>query len=469
MKRVKWPSLIASLVVAIMVLGGGVFAASGAYLRKIVVFVEGVSPQVQQQVVKQSGSLVLNVLSLINGLAIQLPPDQATQALQALQANPSVEGVYDDPTIAAQGLATTGTGGQAQGIVIYINAVAAPAQEVYPWGLVRIGIPEVHAGHPGLDGSGVKVATLDTGIDVNHPDLKQNIIGGVNARAGEDQRDYQDYNGHGTHVAGIIAARSNKQGIIGAAPHILIYAIKVLDQNGAGKVSDLISGLGWVRANNINLVNMSLGFPQEWGPYPAIEKAIKRLYDAGVIMVAAAGNRNPRPVPPIAQGAGGDGAGGDTSPACTPAAQGAGGDGAGGDGSSFCYQTTKVKDPAAYPWVIAVGATDEQDLVTDYSRSGPEMALHGVVAPGGARNGTWLLSTNKGGGYGLGIGTSQAAAHVTGTIALALQLQRNLSFNDILALLKGGTTRSDGLSPQWEGAGLIDAEGLVNALMKSKK
>src|SRR5262249_1017150 len=266
--------------------------------------------------------------------------------------------------------------------------------------------------YPGLDGSGVKVAILDTGVDMNHPDLKQNITGGVNVRAGENQSDYQDDNGHGTHIAGIIAARLNKTGVIGAAPHIKIYAIKVFDQNGAGQVSDLISGLGWVHVNKINLINMSLGFPQEWGPYPVLEKAIKRLYDAGVIMVASAGNTNPRPVPTtIAQGAGGDGAGGDGScgssqspPPDEKTAQGAGGDGAGGDGSSFCYQTKRVKVPAAYPWVIAVGASDENGLVTDYSRSGPEMTLHGVVAPGGARDGTWLLSTNKGGGYGLGIG-----------------------------------------------------------------
>jgi subtilisin len=121
-----------------------------------------------------------------------------------------------------------------------------------------------------------------------------------------------------------------------------------------------------------------------------------------------------------------------------------------------------MKVPAAYPWVIAVGATDEKDKVTNYSRSGPEMTVHGVVAPGGARSGKWLLSTNIGGGYGLGIGTSQAAAHVTGTLALVL-LQRNLSFPDVLTLL-WSTARTDGLFPEWEGAGLIDAERLLDAL-----
>jgi subtilisin family serine protease len=97
------------------------------------------------------------------------------------------------------------------------------------------------------------------------------------------------------------------------------------------------------------------------------------------------------------------------------------------------------------------------------------MTDHGVVAPGGSRSGAWILSANKGGKYGLGIGTSQAAAHVTGTIALALQLQPNLSFEDVLALLQSTATNVldfDHTPPtsEWEGGGRIDAERLMEAL-----
>jgi len=261
---------------------------------------------------------------------------------------------------------------------------------------------------------------------------------------------------------------------------------------------------------------MSLGFPQELGwadcppgstpgsqqcpyPYPILARTIKRLHDAGMIMVAAAGNRNPRPVPlgTIAQGNGGDGNGGDgpcrgttSLPPDEKTAQGNGGDGNGGDGNggdgnggdgnggdgpTFCYKTTQVKVPAAYPWVIAVGATDSKDQVTEYSRSGQEMSEHGVTAPGGSRSrdnagalAEGILSTNVGGGYGLGIGTSQAAAHVTGALALMREFKRDVSFKDVHSLLMR-RGRSYGLPPEWEGGGLIDAERVVNALKRRGK
>lgn len=470
MQRIERGRFMACLVIAVLVIAGGTFAASVSDLRKIVVFVEGTPWKVQKQVIERSGSQVLNVLELINGVAIRLPETDTAKALSTLQADPTVEAVYDDPTIAAQSTASV----SADGLITFIKPAPEPTRELYAWGLDRISIPYIHEDQPQVAGRGVDVAILDTGIDRDHPDLKPAIVSCVNARAGEDETNCQDDNGHGTHIAGIIAAQLNKRGVIGAAPQSRLHAIKVLDKNGVAQVSDLISGLGLVQAKKIELVNMSLGFPQEWGPYPALEKAIKRLHDAGVIMVASAGNRNPRPVP-IAAGAGGDGAGGDTAcatgqslPPDEKTAQGAGGDGAGGDGTMFCYQTTLVKLPAAYPWVIAVGATDENDKVTDYSRSGKEMGEHGVVAPGGTKSGEWLLSTNIGGGYGLGIGTSQAAAHVTGALALMQEHKRGILFKDVLGLLMR-RGRSYGLPPEWEGGGMIDAERVVNALKRARK
>jgi subtilisin len=120
-----------------------------------------------------------------------------------------------------------------------------------------------------------------------------------------------------------------------------------------------------------------------------------------------------------------------------------------------------VKYPARYPWVIAVGATDLYNQVTSYSRAGPEVD---VVAPGGSKGTERILSTIRGGGYGLGSGTSQAAAHVSGAVAVALQLAEKLSFEEVKDLLQ--TTAQDlGLPPEKQGAGLIAVDRMVDRLL----
>jgi subtilisin len=429
---------VACLVTSLGLMAGGAFAATGDSLRKIVVFQAGMASQMQQQVVQQSGSQVLNVLSLVNGLAIALPPQGTAQALAALQANPTVLGVYDDSAVSGQ----DGGGDN----VIVISPADPPTQELYPWGLEAIQVPEVHHEEPGLKGAGVGVAILDTGIDLTHPDLSKNVKGGYNALAGQDPKTYQDDNGHGTHMAGIIAARANGLGVIGAAYQAKLYAVKVLDQYGSGRLSDLINGLGWVRANQIRVVNMSLGFSEG---SPLLEQAIERLYEAGVIMVASAGNHSTN----CAQDGGGDDGGGDGS------AQDGGGDDGGGD--TGCDTVPGgVSYPARYHGVIAVAATDSQNRVTNYSRSGPEVA---VAAPGGSTHDQRILSTNKGGGYGWGSGTSQAAAHVTGALALALQVKSHMSFEEAATLLQG-TAKDLGEPVEQQGAGLIDVEAMIGAL-----
>jgi subtilisin family serine protease len=193
------------------------------------------------------------------------------------------------------------------------------------------------------------VAVLDTGIDSNHPDL--NIGAGYNALRGGKLP--EDDNGHGTYMAGIIGATLNGQlngpGIIGVAPQATVVPVKVLNQNGSGRLSDLLSGMQWVYNTDIRLANMSLQFKN----HRPLEKATKRLYERGVIMVAAAGNH------------------------CSSGPPDEGGDG--GDGGDCDPSETDVASPAAYStWVIAVGATDYYNWVTAYSRSGQAMALGGA-------------------------------------------------------------------------------------------
>jgi subtilisin family serine protease len=311
-----------------------------------------------------------------------------------------------------------------------------PAEERYGWALERIGVPMVRQDMPELRGTGVHVAILDSGIDRFHPDLYPNIAGGFNAlRDGRWNPSYYDTYGHGTQMAGIIAAPANHRGVMGVAPQARLWAVKVLDHNGFGYASDVINGLQWVYNNRIRLVNMSLGFIE---PNYPLEQATRRLaYERGVIMVASAGNKS---CPPGQEEGGGDD--GEDAPTCNAS------------------QLTTVKYPAAYSWVIAVAAIDGDDRIPSYSLSGPAVD---VVAPGGVSGGDQILSTNRGGSYALGSGTSHAAAHVTGSVALALQRAPWLSFWSTLGFLRE-TSWDLGYSATQQGAGLLDVEDLVKAL-----
>jgi subtilisin family serine protease len=203
---------------------------------------------------------------------------------------------------------------------------------------------------------------LDTGIDLSHPDLATNIKGGYNAL--NPLKQPGDGNGHGTHVAGIIGALDNEIGVIGAAPAADLYAVKVLGNGGSGKLSDVIEGLEWAVAHGMQVVNMSFGATTG---NESFHNAIVAAYNAGIVLIAAAGN----------------------------------------EGGPVSY-------PAAYPEVIAVAAIDSNDAVPSWSNSGPEIDL---AAPG-----VNILSTYKGSTYSTLSGTSMAAPHVAGAAALVMTL-----------------------------------------------
>jgi subtilisin len=429
MTQLAWVGLVVRVLVSVILIGGGVFAKSPDNLRRIVIF-QGINLTdppglaTARSVVKESGSSEVHTLWLINALAIQLPAAGADQALAALLNNPLVEGVFDDSVSVADG-------------AICIDPAPSPVPESYPWGLQKIDVPAVQ---PQWQGAGVMVAIVDTGIDVSHPELSPRIVGGYNALAGGGL--YADDNGHGTHMAGIIAAAFNSLGIIGVAPQATFAAVKVLDQYGAGYLSDLINGLQWIYGYNngiplVKLVNMSLGFSTD---SPPLQQATQSLYNSGVIMVASAGNRCAQS--PSQDEGGGDNCQGGLALTCDPS-------------------QTAVKYPAAYPWVLAVTATDYYDQVATYSVSGPQVD---VAAPGGSKaTGMRILSTTTGGGYGEGSGTSQAAAHVTGAVALALQIQPGLSFTQVRSVLQT-TAKNLGYPQEQQGAGRINVKKMVQAL-----
>ncbi|MBI4128021.1 MAG: S8 family peptidase [Parcubacteria group bacterium] len=277
------------------------------------------------------------------------------------------------------------------------------------WGLMAIKGDLVQA--LGRSGAGVKIGIIDTGIDLDHSDLAFNIKGGVNLIHPEES--FTDDNGHGTHVAGIIGALDNNEGTVGVAPEVSLYAIKVLGADGTGTLEDIIEGIRWATENGMNVINMSVVTLQDTYEF---HEAIRAAFDAGIVIVAAAGN-------------------------------------SGGD----------VFFPAAYDEVIAVSALDTTNARADFSSHGPAIDL---AAPG-----VGILSTFKGSGYLELTGTSMAAPYVAGVAALLLatpvgsgDLDGNGAWdpNEVEARLeKTATDLGDAGVDTLYGAGLVNAFAAV--------
>jgi len=301
--------------------------------RKIVIFDSSVANEAaQEKLLAKFGGVKIKRLPLVRGMVVALPP-QAN-----LRGEAGILRVDEDAEVTALG-----------------KPAPAPVPQTIPWGISRVG---ANLAWPQTTGAGIKVAVVDTGIDLSHPDLK--VYGGYNAIY--PAKTAADDNGHGTHVAGIIAALNNSVGVVGMGPQINLYAVKVLDRRGSGYVSDIIEGLDWAIQNGIQVVNMSLGTNSD---VQSFHDAITRARNAGIVLVAAAGN----------------------------------------DGAAVDY-------PGAYPEVIAVAATDSANNVAYWSSRGPEVDL---AAPGVS-----IYSTYKGGTYKTLSGTSMATPHVTGAAALVL-------------------------------------------------
>jgi len=277
------------------------------------------------------------------------------------------------------------------------------------------GIPRIKAVAKANKGSGVNVAVIDTGIDTSHPDLAANIVGGVNC-AGGGRKNYDDGHGHGTHVAGIIAALDNGIGVVGVAPAAKLWAVRVLNDKGFGWTSDVICGIDFVdskspgRGGPIAVANMSLGgYGYDDGHCgstngDAEHQAICRAVADGVTFVVAAGN-------------------------------------GGVDLSRFV--------PATYDEVITVSALADSDgqpcglgAQTNYGpdddfpwwsnyATGAADLNHLIAAPGVS-----IYSTYKGGAYATFSGTSMASPHVAGSAALFISTHPGATPASVLDALK---------------------------------
>lgn len=330
-----------------------------------------------------------------------------------------------------------------RGVVQVEPAAAFTAQRVpndpaYPdqWGHPAIQAPaawDVTTGSPGI-----RVAVLDTGVDLEHPDLasKIDVFPGTNL-VGTGPPD--DDHGHGTHVAGIVAAETdNSVAVSGTSWAGRIVPVKVLDENGNGDAADVVGGINAALASGARVIVMSLAGCDD---SPALRQAVSNAVDQGVVFVAASGN------------VGGFHANGAPCGASEP------------------------RYPASYPGVVGVASVNRSLVRSQFSLPGPWVA---IAAPGGEappadpsvhgilsawRQGDPQRCASQPVCTSYESGTSQAAPFVAGAVALLLSAEPSLSPSDVIARLRA-TARDLGPSgPDTSyGAGLLDAAALVGAV-----
>ena len=205
-------------------------------------------------------------------------------------------------------------------------------------------------------GEGVVVAVLDTGCDINHDDLRGNLLEGRNFV--QDGQPPIDGCSHGTHVTGTICAINNDYGVVGVAPKAKVMPVKVLDDKGSGNLAIVAQGIKWSADQGVDFIVMSLGSPT---PTPVIYDAIKYAESKGVVTWCAAGNAG---------------------------------------------KTRQIFYPAAYPEVIGVGAIDEKLHRANFSCTGPDLDF---LAPG-----VGILSTVPENWYAILSGTSMSNPFAVG-------------------------------------------------------
>lgn len=336
----------------------------------------GFNGKVDQKLIERNGGEVLTDFSFIQVASAKVP----AKAIKGLKNNPKVE-------------------------YVEIDDVVTESVQTTPWGIERIGADVVQSSYTG---NGIKIGVIDSGIDHNHPDLKDNYMGGYDFVNGDS--DPMDDRGHGTHVAGTIGAKENDFGVVGVAPDASLYGIKVLDSSGSGSFSWVAAGIQWAITNDMDIITMSLGSDSDSA---TMRNAVDQAYSNGVLVVAAAGNDGNKK----------------------------------GKGDNVDY-------PARYDSAIAVAASDSNDKRASWSSTGPAVELTGP--------GVSIYSTVWDDTYSYKSGTSMATPHVTGVAALLMEAEPSLTAAQVRSRLQ--TTAEDlgkGGRDKLYGFGLVDAEAAV--------
>jgi subtilisin family serine protease len=431
------PSLFIALMLAGLLAPGAATAANAAGTKvKVLIGYERHPGRADVRAIERLGGTVKRRFTVVDAIAAEVPKGQ----LRQLARQAGVRRVEKDATLK---------------IFDHIPPTGDLEWD-YAWGVAHIGTPAVY--NAGITGHGVKVAVIDSGIDYLHDDPTANppvypefngIYAGGHDFFNNDDDPYDD-NGHGTHVSGIIAAAKNGYLVAGVAPEVQLYALKIVDANGEGQYSDLIAALQWVvnynntNADDIDVINMSVGAHDV---STALHDAIQAVAAQGVLMAAAAGNINPLDFNEIINGC-------------------------------------PVVFPAAYPEVLATTFTQEDNALTGWSCTGPEVD---VASPGDnilstVPTGSCMFCSST--GYNWESGTSMASPHLAGL--LALLLDAGLTDQGTPGLLDDAraaicSTADDGYGvisgfsnvpipktdpryPKYFGCGVINADGAVFGL-----
>ncbi len=302
----------------------------------------------EKMLIEKNGGTIKHTYTILPAMAIKIPEKN----LEALRKHPSVKYIENDQVVISTG----------RDLEVVKNEKLSDEYK-NSWAIDHIKTKKAH--DKNITGRDVKIAIIDTGIDYNHLELKANYSGGYNFVKNEKATDdpFDDsWNSHGTHIAGIIAAKMDGIGIVGVAPNASLYAVKVLDSSGFGTISDVVAGIQWAIDNKMDIANISItGISSD-----ILRTACDEGEKAGLLIVAAAGNTYGEPA---------------------------------------LY-------PASFDSVISVGGTDDMDNLGAYSAQDPTIEL---VAPGFN-----IKSTSKDSEYSVLSGTSQSTAFVSGVAALII-------------------------------------------------
>ncbi|MBE7049344.1 MAG: hypothetical protein E7394_01060 [Ruminococcaceae bacterium] len=244
-------------------------------------------------------------------------------------------------------------------------------------------------------GEGIKVGIIDTGVCTSHPDLSGRIADGVNFTL-EDTGTFEDYNGHGTHVAGIVAAEKNGMGVVGVAPKSELYIAKAFDKSGKTDYGAIEKSIFWLIDKKVDVINMSFSSPNT---FPRYKNLIHFANQKGITLICAAGN-----------------------------------DGANGKNT--------IGYPARFNETIAVSAVDINKKVADFCSKGNSAEISAA--------GIDIYSTFLNNGYAILSGTSMATPIITGAVAIlqakgVMRYHRKLTPDEIRLLLNIYTEDLSGL------------------------